>query len=576
MLVLLFRILLLGRELTCITDARKVRGAVKLLRIYIIYGSYPAFAMVLYLREMLLSLLRRDDSLTKLSLRLIMNKSLLVIGLMTGNSLDGVDAVLTRFSVDGELEDICSYSLEMPDDLRENLITVRSFINEANGNMPEAVRGIDSAGLASFDSVQFSYSTFLARAVTAICERAKPLLGEGEQIDLIGSHGQTCAHFPPSVAQTSDRRSIYTVQIGDAQQLADLTGITVVADFRSDDVMNGGEGAPLAPAHHVHLAEATKKRGLFPIAFCNAGNTGNVSIISEHRDTGELVVRGWDTGPFNHFLDKLMTRERGERMDKDASVAKTGVVNKKLLEVLFEKAVLTAQGEAFLTKSPPKSSDPEWYMMIPELTGAAEIDGAILSFEDRLRTATYFSSYIYTHSLALTSDEIVLPSYYALCGGGWKNPLCVQDFKALLSGDQERCVILDKHSDLFASLRMRVSNGSKEVKIASSIEYGFDGTAMEARIFADAARCRITGEPFTQPATTGVSKPTVAGVIRFPDREDNKATPNLTSWLAQYGTRDSTVDDIKVFDSRWNRAVAGWRERLSDEMLEHVNLDVES
>ena len=557
-------------------EARKVRGAVKLIRIYIIYGSCPAFAMVLYLREMLLSSLRRANSLAIRSLRVIMNKSLLVIGLMTGNSLDGVDAVLTRFSVDGGLEDICSYSLEMPEELRENLITVRSFINEVNGNMPEAVRRIDSAGRASFDSVQFSYSTFLARAVTAICERSKPLLSEGEQIDLIGSHGQTCAHFPPSVAQTSDRRSIYTVQIGDAQQLADLTGITVVADFRSDDVMNGGEGAPLAPAHHVHLAEATKKRGLFPIAFCNAGNTGNVSIISEHRDTGELVVRGWDTGPFNHFLDKLMARERGERMDKDASVAKAGVVSKKLLEVLFEKAVLTAQGEAFLTKSPPKSSDPEWYMMIPELTGAAEIDGAILSFEDRLRTATYFSSYIYAHSLASAPEKIILPSCYALCGGGWKNPLCVQDFKALLSVNQEQCVVLDKHSDLFASLRMRISNGSTEVKIASSVEYGFDGTAMEARIFADAARCRIIGEPFTQPTTTGVSKPTVAGVIRFPNGEEQKATPNLVAWIARYETLYCTVDNTEVFDPRWNRAVAGWRDRLTGEMLGHENLDIES
>lgn len=505
-----------------------------------------------------------------------MNTSLLVIGLMTGNSLDGVDAVLTRFGGDGGIEDVCSHTLEMPNELREGLIAVRSCIAESKGNMPDAVRRFDAIGGDSFDSVQSAYTIFLAKAVSALLKSAQSNLLEGEQVDLIGSHGQTCAHFPPSVAQTSDRRAIYTVQIGDAQQLADLTGITVVADFRSDDVMNGGEGAPLAPIHHVHLAEATKKRGIFPIAFCNAGNTGNVSIISEHRDTGEVVIKGWDTGPFNNFPDKLMARERGERMDKDASVAKTGVVNTKLLEVLFEKAVLTAHGENFLTKAPPKSSDPEWYVMIPELAGEAEIDGAILSFEDRLRTATYFSSYIYAHSLALTSDEIVLPSYYALCGGGWKNPLCVKDFTALLSGGQERCVILDKHSELFASLRMRVSNGSTEVKIASSVEYGFDGTAMEARIFADAARCRITGEPFTQPSTTGVSRPTVAGVIRFPNGEEQKATPNLVAWIARYESLYRTVDSTEVFDSRWNRAVAGWRDRLTDEMLGYANLDVKS
>jgi 1,6-anhydro-N-acetylmuramate kinase len=263
-------------------------------------------------------------------------------------------------------------------------------------------------------------------------------------------------------------------------------------------------------------------------------------------------------------------------MDKDASVAKAGVVSKKLLEVLFEKAVLTVQGENFLTKSPPKSSDPEWYVLIPELAGETEIDGAILSFEDRLRTATYFSSYICAHSLALTSDEIVLPSYYALCGGGWKNPLCVQDFTAILSDDHEQCIILDQHRELFASLRARLSSGSAEVKVAHSSEYGFDGTAMEARIFADAARCRIIGEPFTQPTTTGVSKPTVAGVIRFPNGEEQKATPNLVAWITRYESLHSTVDSTEVFDPRWNRAAAGWRARLTDEMLEHVNLDVES
>ena len=216
-----------------------------------------------------------------------MRDYLLVVGLMTGNSLDGVDAVLTRFGSNGEIVDLCSHSISMPEDIRNHLIVLRASVARAQGVMERAVEDFDRAHTASFDDVQSAYTKLLAQVVRELQEKAKDILKSAGPIDLIGSHGQTCGHVPPSVADTGDRANdraiVYTVQIGDPQQLADVTGITVVADFRSDDIMNGGEGAPLAPIHHLHLAKERQARGELPIAFCNAGNTGNISIVFEIR-----------------------------------------------------------------------------------------------------------------------------------------------------------------------------------------------------------------------------------------------------------------------------------------------------
>ena len=188
---------------------------------------------------------------------------------MTGNSLDGADLVLTRFGRDdGAMVDLATHSVPFPEDLKDDLRAVRAAVNAAEGWVDQAVADL---GSAAFDRTLGRYTTLLAGAVADLRGLA------GADVDLIGLHGQTCAHRPPSIAGAG---GAYTVQLGDGQGLADRTGITVVDDFRSDDLMAGGEGAPLAPMHHRHLAEVARARGRFPIAFCNGGNTGNVSVIS--------------------------------------------------------------------------------------------------------------------------------------------------------------------------------------------------------------------------------------------------------------------------------------------------------
>ncbi len=358
-----------------------------------------------------------------------MRDHLHAIGIMTGNSLDGADLVLTRFGRDdGAMLDLGAHSVPFPEDLKDDLRALRAAVNAAEGWVDRAVANL---GPAAFDRTLGRYTALLAGAVADLRTLA------GADVDLIGLHGQTCAHRPPSIAGTGKLADAYTVQLGDGPGLADRTGIAVVDDFRSDDLMAGGEGAPLAPLHHRHLAEVARARGRFPIAFCNGGNTGNVSVISVDSATGAPVTLGWDTGPFNHFPDRLMQLEAGRACDLDGAVGRRGTIDLGLLGLLFRAAVVTGDGGNFLLRPPPKSSDPEWYRLPPELLGHAPVAGRVLPLEDRVRTATYFAAYAFAHSLALIPAAIAPPAHFATCGGGWRNPLCPGDFRALLAGDRD-------------------------------------------------------------------------------------------------------------------------------------------
>ena len=469
-----------------------------------------------------------------------MRNHLHAIGIMTGNSLDGADLVLTRFGLDdGSINDIQARSVPFPDDLRRDLRAVRSKVERAEGR-------VDTLSSAEFGPTLERYTALLARAVAELRVLAD------ESIDLIGFHGQTCGHRPPSIS--AEGGESYTVQLGDGRALADRTGISVVFDFRSDDLMAGGEGAPLAPSHHDHLAHLARARGIFPVAFGNAGNTGNISIISADRRSGEPRVVGWDTGPFNHFPDHLMRREAGQPCDLDGAVGKQGTINLGLLAILFDASAVTADGRNFLLCPPPRSADPEWYRFPLELLGEAPVAGRVVPFADRVRTATYFAGYAFVHALSWIATTIEPPTHFAVSGGGWRNPLCLDDFRNLLTGDSDQAPILPEHAATFDRLHAWTVRAVVE---PSSI-LGFDPTAMEARIFADAAVCRVRGEPFTRPETTGVTTPTVCGIIRFPDGERSRATPTLRAWLDHFGTEGATFDPPGTFDGRWSRASAGW------------------
>ncbi|HET8845112.1 MAG TPA: anhydro-N-acetylmuramic acid kinase, partial [Ktedonobacteraceae bacterium] len=326
------------------------------------------------------------------------------------------------------------------------------------------------------------------------------------------------------------------------------TGITTIYDFRSDDLMQGGEGAPLAPMHNRHIAEQLREEGYVPMTFINAGNTSNIAHVTEDGD-GKLVTVGWDAGPCNHFPDLLMQTEGEMQCDRDGNIGKKGRINRDLLRELFAHAATTPHKANFLDKKPPKSSDPQWYRAPDMLLDKT------LPFEDRLRTAEYFSAYLLFHSLGYTDRKIELPFRFALFGGGWNNPIIREHFSALLKGDFSSSPVLAEHKGCFEALHQRLQG--KQLIVSGSETYGFDGQAMEARIFADMARCRIIGEPFTTPHITGGEREVVCGIIRYPSGTIEKATPNLRAWVQEYQVHPS-YGEQKQFDSRWSRAVAGW------------------
>lgn len=413
-----------------------------------------------------------------------MKKNYTCIGIMTGNSLDAVDIVLTRFEQE-QMRDLASHSKEIPPQISQNFRLLKQQLAENQGD----IQAIYNQNKEAFTALHDAYIRLVAETINEMLEQNSI---SASSIDAVGFHGQTCYHLPPSVAQ--DGQQPNTLQIGSGQMLSDLTGIPVAFDFRSDDLMNGGEAAPLAPVHNQHLAKDLKAKGIFPLAFCNGGNTGNIAVIYADK------VMGWDTGPFNHFVDSLTRTEKNEPCDYDGKYGRRGNINAALLQDLFDHAVQTQNGENFLLKNPPKSSDPAWYKMIPGLTDKT------IPFEDRVRTAEFFSAYIFAYTLQYS--PVGTPDYLLVFGGGWNNPVIMEDFKSLLRGEAG---ILPEHKEVFEKIK------NSKAQIEWSDKYGYNGKFMEARIFADMAKCLLANEPFSYPETTGCKTPTVGGILVHPE-----------------------------------------------------------
>ena len=389
-----------------------------------------------------------------------------------------------------------------------------------------------------FERISKNYTLLVADTVNNLCTQAGI---DKSEIAAIGWHGQTYDHFPPSIA---GQKQPYTLQIADAARLADLTDLPVIYDFRSDDLMNGGEAAPLAPVHNQHIAFDLKTKNAFPVAFCNAGNTGNIAIISQTNE-GHDVIQGWDIGPFNHFADTLVRMTKNEPCDFNARYGKQGQINEHLLSELFDNIAITNENKNFYLQTPPKSSDPTWYRL-----NLQDIQKEYC-FKDALRTIEYLSAYTFFHTLSFIPDNVSMPHIFLLFGGGWKNPLILEDFKTLLNG---QALILEQHQSLFEKIKSRFS---QPPQVDFSDKYGYSGAYMEARIFADMARCRITGEPFSFPQTTGCKTPTVAGIYVLPQSTGKSYL--LSRLLDQYHTTDLIKND---WNKKYNRAAKGWQSRF--------------
>ncbi|WP_375395105.1 anhydro-N-acetylmuramic acid kinase [uncultured Sphingomonas sp.] len=296
---------------------------------------------------------------------------MLAIGLMSGTSLDGIDAALIE--TDG----------------REHVRPI-AFRGEAYSDAARAQLAAATAAALTYDRPRASQPLTAAGELIDRCHvlAVRKLLAEAQvsaaDIDVIGYHGQTVAHRP-------DRG--WTWQIGDGAVIAAATGITTVSDFRSADVAAGGQGAPLLPVYHAALAAGLEK----PLAILNLGGVANVTWIGPD---GNLVA--FDTGPANGLIDSWVEEVRGLRFDEGGAIAAAGRVDDTVLTAMLDNPWFDAP--------PPKSLDRGDFTIQPARG---------LSVEDGAATLTDFTAQTVALALRLLPT---IPRRLIVVGGGRHNP----------------------------------------------------------------------------------------------------------------------------------------------------------
>lgn len=304
-----------------------------------------------------------------------------VIGLMSGTSLDGIDAAL--LDTDGEARVAPGPSLTMPYDGQ-----TRALLRAALDAARDAAR--DQPVPASIREAERVLTQAHAEAVKALLQKTG--LGPGD-VSLIGFHGQTILHRP-------DQH--WTWQIGDGGHLAHLTGIDVINDFRSADVAAGGQGAPLMPLYHAAVA---RKSGLAePLIVVNIGGVAQVTYIK-----GDVVL-AFDTGPGNAPIDDWMQRHTGKPVDMNGAFAATGRVSGDILAKILENS--------FFARLPPKSLDRMDF-------GMAAVEG--LSPADGAATLAAFTA----AAIAKAADHFPAPGQtWIVSGGGRHNKFLMEQLRA--------------------------------------------------------------------------------------------------------------------------------------------------
>jgi len=239
----------------------------------------------------------------------------LYIGIMSGTSMDGIDAVLVSFDAK-RINIIGAYTQDFPGALKDDLF---QFLNTRQSTLPK------------LGEVDHRLALCYAEAVAGLLKKTGV---KAEEIEAIGCHGQTVFHEPSSPFP-------FTMQLGDGNLLAAKTGIKTVADFRRMDMAFGGEGAPLVPAFHQDFFFSRSERRVI----LNLGGIANLTLLAED----EAKVLGFDTGPANCLMDSWIYHVKHEKFDKDGKWAASGTVRAELLDEMlsepyFEQAVPKSTG----------------------------------------------------------------------------------------------------------------------------------------------------------------------------------------------------------------------------------------
>lgn len=361
--------------------------------------------------------------------------SSLYIGLMSGTSLDGMDVALVDFADGTKL--LHSGHYQLPEQLRAELLR----LSQSNS----------AISLEQFGQMETVLGQTFANAVNEFCQQNAV---NPANIRAIGSHGQTVRHNPQGDLP-------YTLQMGDANIIAERTGITTVADFRRRDVAAGGQGAPLVPAfHHALFAKPNSTR-----AIVNIGGIANITLLAENGS-----VNGFDTGPGNGLMDAWCQKHWRIAYDDNGQKAALGQIDQPLLEQLLS--------EPWLQLPAPKSTGRDMFNL--EWL-AVHLQNLSLSPETVLRTLNTFTAKTIANALLASSQNI---EDVFVCGGGAHNALLMQTLQSLLPCPVQSTEVL-----------------------------GVDPDYVEAMAFAWLAKQCIDGKPGNVVDVTGAKGSRILGAI---------------------------------------------------------------
>ena len=386
-----------------------------------------------------------------------------VIGLISGTSIDGIDAALVEITgrdLDLEIQLLNAQTYSYPTPLKEQILAVCHD------------RPLSIAELARLDDAIASQFAIAALTIQEEFPTAK----------IIGSHGQTVYHRPPSETERLEDRSSfvlgYSMQLGRGDAIANITGIPTVSNFRVADIAAGGHGAPLVSKIDVALLSHPDKYR----AVQNLGGIGNLTYLpprnNPHR---ELEIRGWDTGPANVLIDLAIQQltEGVQTYDRNGETALKGIPCKKLVRQWL-------QHDYFL-QHPPKSTGRELFNReyLNLLWDDAKAENIVDA--DWLATISELTVASITHSYRTFLPRI--PDEILLCGGGSHN----------------------------LYLRQRLQAELTSAKILTTDEVGLSGDSKEAIAFAILAYWRYCCSfPGNLPQVTSANKPMLLGEIHLP------------------------------------------------------------
>jgi len=363
-----------------------------------------------------------------------MSKNLYSLGLMSGTSLDGIDVSIIKSNGEQYVEIIDDLYLKYDNQLK---LKLKRIIDSCSS--------IDQLSKKSKEIKDLEKELTLchANACKLITKKNKNI-----KIDLIGFHGQTILHKP---------QSKYSIQLGDSKLLSRVTNTIVISNFRENDIINGGQGAPLTPIYHQFILKKIQSK--LPSAMINIGGIANITYMEESNK-----IIGFDSGPGNYLIDEWMRSKTDKEFDSGGLIAKSGHPNEGILNKFL--------------------SNPYYKKKFPKTLDVKDLNSQnlnTLNLEDGCATLSMLT--VKTICLALGSFKNP-PKLILLSGGGRKNKYIFDNIKKQFLNS---VVLVD--------------------------DFNFNGDFIESQAFAYLAIRSYFKKFITFPSTTGVSKPCLGGKV---------------------------------------------------------------